>query len=454
MVTDAHGKGAGRPASIAKNKAVATHAFGYDEYFQLAERLKWKTILVVNLYDGLLTDKTMAESARHAAGLMAYCIGRTSTVPESLRDWPVLRAANGHPKPYAVEYVQIGNEAWFFEEGMKAKYGDAWLKVWADAVEAYIAALKQVKPDIKVIVDIYPLAVSAELHRRKAAVDLYTLHRYYPMAVTGMFTMEGKEASDEVATPAAVWGTLVHSTETNTEGQAEWQDKAFEHAAKLGLRMAMTEWNLNGWFKNQKRWPGLGACGLGASVMLNALLRRGDRVELATQSMLVGCAWGIAGIRVDPKSGKPPMIVPTAAATTLYGRNHGDRRLEVRVDTEPPKWQAGVCFSKEHPGCTSASVVDVVATRDRDRLYLHIVNTDYGNPHRLSVKLEGLSASGRTSTLNRLRFLTKDEVKAKTDGPWAMSETERISFKGVQLEISLPPRSATIAVIPLRKVGT
>lgn len=452
MVTDAHGRGSGRPDSIGKKKEATPNAFGYDEFFRLAEQLKWKTILVVNLRDGLLTDKTPAESARHAAALLAYCSGRGRDVPEGLRDWPALRAANGHSKPYAVDYVQIGNEAWFFEKDMRAKYGDAWLKVWADGVETFIAELKKVKPDVKVIADIYPLDLSEELHRRKAAVDLYTLHRYYPWGVKGLFTPEGKDAPDAVATPAAFWETLVHSTETNAEGQAQWQDKAFEHARKLDLRMAMTEWNLNGWYQpDPKRWPGLGACGLGASVMLNALLRRADRVELATQSMLVGCAWGIAGIRVDPKSGKPPMIVPTAAATTLYGRYHGDRRLEVRTDAEPPKWKAALCFSKENPGTTSASVVDVVATRDRDRLYLHIINTDYGAPHRLAVRLEGLGDPVRNATLHRLRFRTKEE--AKPDDRWSITETERLSFKGQDVEIPLPPRSVTIAVMTLRKAG-
>jgi alpha-N-arabinofuranosidase len=138
MVTDAQGPVSGRPNSRSRRhkgeESIITNAFGYDEYFQLAGRLGWETILVVNLRDGLLTDTSPEAAAEHAAALLAYCAGEADTIPEAFRPWPELRAANGHPAPYPVEYVQIGNEAWWAEQ-MKKKHGDAWIQIWADTIE-------------------------------------------------------------------------------------------------------------------------------------------------------------------------------------------------------------------------------------------------------------------------------------------------------------------------------
>lgn len=449
MVSDAHGPGSGRPNSTGRNKQPITNAFGYDEYFRLAEELHWKSILVVNLRDGLLTDKTPAEAAAHAAALLAYCAGDAATVPDAFRQWPALRAANGHPAPYAVEYVQIGNETWW-ADAMKKKHGDGWVNPWADAIEIYIGALRKITPGVRIITDGYPLEIAAELSRRKTRVDLFALHRYYPWGIKGLYTPGGDALAPETVNAGQVWEMVVHSTETDADGLAQWQDKSIEQAQRLGYKLAMTEWNLNGSWQIKERkelWPGPGGCGLGAAVMLHALLRRGDVIELATQSMLIGKAWGITGIRVAPDAERPPFYMPTAEATTLYRRHHGDRRLTVHYEAKPPPWRPAVLFDLQYRVTEQASPVDMVATRDAKNLYLHILNTDYGQPHRIAVRLDGLPVAGKRATLHRLRFLTKDE--ATPDGPWTRAETESLQVRQAGLEAQLPGRSATIIVVPL-----
>ena len=622
MVSDAHGAGSGRPNSHARHKEpIVTNAFGYDEYGQLAERLGWKTILVVNLRDGLLTDKTPQAAAEHAAALLAYYTGEAANLPEAFRQWPVLRAANGHPAPYAVEYVQIGNETWFWTDWVKKKHGDSWIKAWADGIELHIAAIRRISPNVKIIVDGHPLEIAAELSRRKAKVDLYALHRYYPLGVDALLPSRPKSASapgdpalDAIyagapsesavieafegptnvaelyharyrgyviapltgayrfwiasddgsslllggsADPAStrriagvsgwtnsrewtreagqrseaiplkagqryyiearhdqglggenlavrwelpdgtieepipahrlepfvagqpqvppkpgtgiqrevwrfdaidiktvsagqVWEALVHSTQTDPSGLAEWQDGAIDQARRLGYQRAATEWNLNGWWKIKEReelWPGLGGCGLGAAVMLQSMVRAGDVIALGNQSMLVGKSWLIAGIRVAKDGVAAPMYVPSVEVTTLYRKHHGDRRLQVDYETPAPLWTGEVFF--DYRMTERAAIVDVIATRDAKNLYLHILNTDYENPHRINVRLEDLPVAGGPATLHRLRFLTRDE--APSDGPWAVSETETVPVTPTGLALQLPCRSATIAVLPLRE---
>ncbi len=53
LVTDGHGPGTGRPMSTYL-ETTFSNRYGYDDFFQDAERLGWKTLLTINLRDGLM----------------------------------------------------------------------------------------------------------------------------------------------------------------------------------------------------------------------------------------------------------------------------------------------------------------------------------------------------------------------------------------------------------------
>jgi hypothetical protein len=94
----------------------------------------------------------------------------------------------------------------------------------------------------------------------------------------------------------------------------------------------MTEWNWNGWWaanKDQAALDSLFAKGIGAASYLHAILRQGDLITLATQSMLVGSCWPIDSIRVDKDNNRPAYMMPSGIVTTLYSQNHGAEMLAV-----------------------------------------------------------------------------------------------------------------------------
>jgi hypothetical protein len=93
--------------------------------------------------------------------------------------------------------------------------------------------------------------------------------------------------------------------------------------------------------------------------------------------------------------------------------------------------------------------VDVVATRDERNLYLHMLNTDYEQSHRISVQIEDLPLAEGQAALHRLHFLTPDE--ATPNGPWTRAETEVLQVTPAGFAVQLPCRSATMAVIALRQ---
>jgi alpha-L-arabinofuranosidase len=87
--------------------------FGMDEYLQLCEDLGAEAVYVTSsgisetphspLYGVCPTDK-MNPIISDILDLLEYCNGSATT------KWGSKRAANGHPKPYNLKYIEIGNE--------------------------------------------------------------------------------------------------------------------------------------------------------------------------------------------------------------------------------------------------------------------------------------------------------------------------------------------------------
>ncbi|MCK9618570.1 MAG: carbohydrate binding domain-containing protein [Lentimicrobiaceae bacterium] len=88
--------------------------FGLDEYFQLCEDLGAEPVYVTSAgiderpdlpeWYALCPIDKMQPIIDDILDLLEYCNGSTSTV------WGAKRAANSHPKPYNLKYIEIGNE--------------------------------------------------------------------------------------------------------------------------------------------------------------------------------------------------------------------------------------------------------------------------------------------------------------------------------------------------------
>src|SRR5690606_20694609 len=87
---------------------------GYHEYFLLAKDLGAEPLPVV--YAGItschgnppmVSIPDMQEYIDHALDLIEYANGDPAT-----SEWAAKRAANGHPEPFNLKYLAIGNEVW------------------------------------------------------------------------------------------------------------------------------------------------------------------------------------------------------------------------------------------------------------------------------------------------------------------------------------------------------
>lgn len=106
----------------------ATHGLGYHEYLQLAEDLGAEPLFCINIgmsHKENVPLDLMGQWVQDALDAIEYANGPTNTL------WGGLRAKNGHPEPFNLKYLEIGNEnggpayneRWpLFVDAIKAKY--------------------------------------------------------------------------------------------------------------------------------------------------------------------------------------------------------------------------------------------------------------------------------------------------------------------------------------------
>lgn len=382
MRTVAHGRDPAKSSTV---------RFGWHEYMRLAQRLGWETIAVTNLLDGMAKRKPLAEAALHAAGLVAYLNApQGAKLPEGMPDWPAIRAANGHPEPFKVRYIQLGNE-WFigrWKDEVRKALGEptpeqlgAW---YAEVLRAHVQAIRAVDPDIEIIMDLVgrfavEQVLPDPLLRRE--VRYVAVHLYAPWSTDRMLTRRKVEVATDEVKPTEVseeelwqaWSAMPGVCDDSGQNQGLGA-KRVARARELGYRVAVTEWNF-ACFGTERMPPGLDthlyrAAGVGTAQFLHGLMRQGDAIDIGIQSMLIGSGWNFVALRFTPdgRMSRPPQ----GQMTVFYNRHHGPRLLASRltgVAVEPGTLSIGWAFAQ--PGIAA---IDALATGGDGRYVAHLVN--------------------------------------------------------------------------------
>ena len=121
-----------RPGTYSPWGYWTSDGFGYHEYLQFCEDIHAAALYVFNagvscdFRSGTFTpDDSLGPSIQHALDAIEYAIGPVTS------KYGKLRAANGHPGPFPLQYVEVGNEQsgpryarrynWFYD-AIHAKY--------------------------------------------------------------------------------------------------------------------------------------------------------------------------------------------------------------------------------------------------------------------------------------------------------------------------------------------
>lgn len=134
----------------------ATHGLGYHEYLQLCEDLKTEPLFCINVgmshKENIPMDR-MGEFVQDALDAIEYANGPVSSF------WGAQRARNGHPAPFGLKHLEIGNE-----NGGKA-YNERW--------PLFHAAIKARYPEIQLIANEW-----AGGHPKEPPADIVDEHYY------------------------------------------------------------------------------------------------------------------------------------------------------------------------------------------------------------------------------------------------------------------------------------
>lgn len=437
-----------RPLSTDHFGNKITSRFGFPEYFDLAKRMGWKTILVANLRDALYNKIPLPEAAAHAAALLDY----------GLKNAP----------PGSIAAFQIGNEGWFFwppkpedREALGVADLDTAALRLREALVAYADAARKVDPAIPLICDAPRPDDGGGLENDagkvwRMAVDhpdirsRYTFlasHSYAPMGYWSVMR-DGQKIEPSALSEEDVWfGAVATLGRYDEAGQCIADAKAYDEIQQLGFRTAVTEWNWNGW-DLKKRFPQAGfrdgvPAALGTAGFLHGLIRH-PNVALATQSMMLGTTWGITSVRVLPDGSV--IHGPQGEAVRLYAEHHGGRVLLSRLEEVPVVYKPPA-FNSWWPQADRVALIDAVVTANDDHIYVHLINRSRTE----NLPLEIVLPPGRSSTgPGRLTTLTGDVSNVSTTGQGHMVRTTReVPTSGTKLSVNLPAASISVLEIPL-----
>ena len=306
--------------------------FGTDEFVAFARAAGAEPSITVNVEGGGAT-------VEEAAAWVEYCNGSATS------KYGAMRAANGHPVPFAVKFWEVGNEIW----------GD-WVRGHSDAetyarnYNRYAKAMRAVDPTIKLIAvgDNNMNWNRTVLRAAGESIDYLAIHHYYGQHEAG------NDSQKLLARPLFL-ERFYHEV-----GQLLRELKLDQH-----VKLAINEWGLD---LPTDRQYSIEAALYGARLM-NVFERSGELVEMSAVSDLVnGWPGGII------QAGRHNVFVtPIYQVNQLYNTNRGDVRLA--ADVVNP-------------------YLDATASRRGNTLIIKAVNTHPTNSLTPAILIRGLTPIG------------------------------------------------------------
>ncbi|MFC1557904.1 alpha-L-arabinofuranosidase C-terminal domain-containing protein [candidate division KSB1 bacterium] len=450
MVSNVPGREAERPVSTGHTGKKVTNRFGYDEFLRLCDDLKSQAVIVVNFRDALLKEKPMEEAALKAADLVAYCNAPLGAkLPEGMPDWQSVRAGNGHPEPYGVKYWQIGNETWAFFKELKELVPREPEKYYAQCVTAFVRAMLAVDPTIEFIIDGHgPTLGAARLARKQLRnkIRYLVFHVYKPWGIREV-KRDGKTVPVESLSAADIWNAWTAVPDFDEQGLAVMKHQLLMEARNEGFRIAVTEWNWNGWWSNQPAALSSSfAKGIGAAGLLHALMRSAYVIDIGCQSMLVGNSWKIHAIHADRNGKTSPYYMPSGQLTAFYSQHHGSRMLDMQAAGVPVYTQPFEMNGIKP--CKKVAYLDALATADEKTVFFHVINRRFERAIKITIDLTAQEPLTGKAQHYILAGRLNDKPARGEPVQIGKITNREISYDGKTLEIVLPARTVSCIEFP------
>jgi len=366
---------------------------GFFEYFQLAEDIGAEPLPIVNcgmacqFNSGELVPLDQLDPyVQDALDLIEFANGPVTS------EWGRLRAAMGHPAPFNLKMLGVGNEQW----------GPQFIERY----EVFSKALKAKYPQITLISDAGPSPNDDRFKflwgkLRDLSADIVDEHYY--MAPSWFLTNSDRYDNYPRTGPKVFSG---------------------EYAAQ-SVGIASPD-NRNSW-----------ECALAEAAFMTGLDRNADVVRMASYAPLFA--------HVDGWQWTPDLIwfdnlrsygTPNYYVQKLFSTNKGTNILPVTLNGSPRNAQDNLY--------ASASL-----DRRTGQVILKLVNAT-ATVREVRINLSGTKVNGR-SALASVLASTDSKAENSLDQPTRLSPIERsLTFMGPEFNYKLEPSSLTVLRIPVR----
>ena len=406
---------------------VEPNSFGSDEYMDFIDQIGSEAYLAVNVG---------SRSPAEAADWLEYL---TTDQPSTLGK---LRAANGHPQPYKIKYLGMGNESWGCGGGMS---GDEYVeeyKRFATFIRNMNPAQNGPIPFVKSKDAMREIAVGPDSDKTEYTeavmkawsqkpqhgwdLDGLSLH-FYSGGSKGVLASPST-GFDEHEYAASLKNTLhmedligIHSTIMDR----------YDPQKRVGLMV--DEWGL--WAQPDKgtnfmfmRQHGSLRDAIVAALNLNMFARHADRVRMANIAQMANVIHSL--ILTDQER---MVLTPTYYIYKMYVPFQDARLLALDLGS-PGQYQVG--------DVTLPRIDGIAARAKNGHVVIALTNLDANATADLALVVEGLSVRSATGEV-----LTAPAVDSANifGAPNAVSPMP-VSFKtsGGRLILRLPPKSVTV----------
>lgn len=292
-----------------------------------------------------------------------------SAGPDEAAEWvdycnnakSALRQSHGIPESCRIDFWQIGNETSYDRSGFN-------LETAANKTVEFAKAMRRVDPAIKLIG--WGDSGWARRMIEVAGEHLQFIafhHMYDPGAGNKDSVLHDYEYRKD---PAATWAQLMDAWkphEAKIKGMRE-------QVEGTGIPLALTECHFSLRGPNRCEVLSSWAAGVAMARLLNVHTRHGDVLKIATAADFCGTRWQVNAILLPmAKDRGRAFMQPVARVMSLYRGHVGTQAVRVAKCPEG---------------------LDVTASRNENRFFLHVVNTDRDRSVDVRLRVEGMTASG------------------------------------------------------------
>jgi alpha-N-arabinofuranosidase len=399
---------------------IESNAFGTREFMDFLDQIGAEAYVSVNVGSG---------TPQEAAEWLEYM---TTAQPTTLAKE---RAANGHPTPYKVAYLGIGNESWDCGGNMTPDYYLSQLKIYSRFVRNFNPAQQDKQQMLKIAVgpggdgprwtDWTETIMKAYQHHTWSwDINGLSMHSYTVVKWPPSYASVGFGENE--------YSQILKSTR-------EMEDLISKHSAIMDkydpekkVSLVVDEWG--GWYaplpgstpgfliqQNSQRDAIL------AALNLNIFARHADRVRMANIAQMINVLQAM--IMTDKEK---MVLTPTYYVYKMYVPFQDSTLVSVTFD-------AGTYAH----GDISLPRVDAIAAKDTTgKLWLAITNIDPNEPVEIEASLAGLtprSAAGETLSAPKVDSVNTFGAP-NTVAPRPISAR----VQGGKLALKLEPKSVTV----------